>query len=297
MHTPVPTWPGMNHLYEKNQEETQSSQAEKRRDQYLHPGSLPQALPPGRERPEREKPKLSAKGGWSREQENDVNKILDWKQIDEILAFSPLLSVHGGERSELSRDSIFANGASSISKTGARGGRNLADGLKVLWKGLPPIPGEEVCTFLNTSSLPHPCHQMETPKASVAQESGYPNSPAPLPLFCSQNTGSQPPGREFEGSFSRKLTGLKELTYLFWHFEAPTSRPEPYPILDLWDLPRNQLRIHTGSHSAVKRIPLTEDWTATIQSHLREALTTKKETKTNKQKKKKKKERNPRKQR
>ena len=43
-----------------------------------------------------------------------------------------------------------------------------------------------------------------------------------------------------------------------------------------------------GSHSAVKRIPLTEDWTATIQSHLREALTTKKETKTNKQKKKKK---------
>lgn len=59
-------------------------------------------------------------------------KFWNGKQIDEILTFSPLLSVHGGERSELSRDSIFANGASSISKIRARGGRNLADGLKAL---------------------------------------------------------------------------------------------------------------------------------------------------------------------
>ena len=61
----------------------------RRRDQYLHPGSLPQALPPGRERPEREKPKLSAKGGWSREQENDVNKILEWKADRWDFSFLP----------------------------------------------------------------------------------------------------------------------------------------------------------------------------------------------------------------
>lgn len=36
--------------------------------------------------------------------------------------------------------------------------------------------------------------------------------------------GSQPPGRKFRGSFSRKLTGSKELTYIFWYFEGPHIR-------------------------------------------------------------------------
>ena len=121
--------------------------------------ALPQALPPGQETPERKKPKLSVKESWNREQENDVNKILEWKADRWDFSFLPTVECSGRERSKLSGDSILANGASSISKIGARGGRNQAGGMKVLWKDIPLLYHEKRAA---PSSVPLPCPILAT---------------------------------------------------------------------------------------------------------------------------------------
>jgi len=63
----------------KTKKRPSAAKLRRRRDQHLHPGSTPGPTSWTEKTPEREKPKLSVKESWSREQENDVNKILEWK--------------------------------------------------------------------------------------------------------------------------------------------------------------------------------------------------------------------------
>lgn len=186
--------------------------------------ALPQALPPGQETPQREKPKLSAKEGWSREQENDVSKILEWKADRRDFSFLPTAECSGRERSKLSGDSVLANGASSISKTGAE----EAETRQVGWRSCE----RRSFSFAMRRELHLPQYLLPAP--SLPPDEGF-RSPGvwlpqlPSPSFFAllskhRQPGSQPPGRKFGGSFSRKLTGSKELTYIFWYFEGPHIR-------------------------------------------------------------------------
>lgn len=95
--TPVLTRPGMSHLSEKNQEEAECNHMGRTEGTFSL--ALPQTCLLGRkERKGRSLPPQQKNSGEEREQERDVNKILeDGPQTSEGLAFSPQLSAWEGK--------------------------------------------------------------------------------------------------------------------------------------------------------------------------------------------------------
>ena len=161
--TPVLTRPGMSHLSEKNQEEVECNHMGRTEGTFSL--ALPQTCLLGRkERKGRSLTPQQKNSGEEREQERDVNKILeDGTQTSEGLAFSPTAECLGRERSSSAEPrTILANGDTGLqyldtSKTGAR---------------VLPKPGRLVESFMKRRSPP--CHMRRSAPYSVPLSSLHP---------------------------------------------------------------------------------------------------------------------------